>query len=67
MSSTTDKIKGMANEAAGECLERGIPDFYESNPEAVGISPNRGRAHSKSMRFKSSISSDNVPSAVTRP
>jgi hypothetical protein len=26
-----------------------------------------GQAHSKSMRFKSSISSDNVPSAVTRP
>ena len=25
------------------------------------------QAHSKSMRFKSSISSDNVPSAVTRP
>jgi hypothetical protein len=52
---------------ASQCLDRRIPDFYESNPEAVGISPNRGQAHSKSMRFKSSISSDNVPSAVTRP
>jgi hypothetical protein len=52
---------------ASQCLDRRIPDFYESNPEALGISPNRGRAHSKSMRFKSSISSDNVPSAVTSP
>jgi hypothetical protein len=45
----------------------GNPHFYESNPEAVGNSPNRGQAHSKSIRFKSSISSDNVPSAVTSP
>jgi hypothetical protein len=33
---------------------------------SLGV-PNRGQAHSKSMRFRSSISSDNVPSAVTRP
>jgi hypothetical protein len=49
---------------ASQCLDRRIPDFYESNPEAVSISLNRGQA---SMRFKSSISSDNVRSAVTRP
>jgi hypothetical protein len=52
---------------ASQCLDRRIPDVYESNPEAVGIGSNRGQAHSRSMRFKSSISSDNVPSAVTRP
>jgi DDE superfamily endonuclease len=52
---------------ASLCLDCRIHDFYDSNPEAVGFSPNRGQAHSKSMRFKSSISSDNVPSAVARP
>ena len=24
---------------ASQCLDRRIPDFYESNPEAVGIIP----------------------------